>query len=51
MKLKGRMDRIILASQSEVRKKILNDNDILCEVVPSELNEEPVKNNNKVTKN
>ena len=37
------MDRIILASQSEVRKKILNDNDILCEVVPSELNEEPVK--------
>jgi len=44
MKLKGRMDRIILASQSEVRKKILNDNDILCEVVPSKLNEEPVKN-------
>jgi len=43
MKLKGRMDRIILASQSEVRKKILNDNDILCEVVPSKLNEEPVK--------
>jgi len=38
------MDRIILASQSEVRKKILNDNDILCEVVPSKLNEEPVKN-------
>ena len=37
------MDRIILASQSEVRKKILNDNDILCEVVPSKLNEEPVK--------
>ena len=37
------MDRIILASQSEVRKKILKDNDILCEVVPSELNEEPVK--------
>jgi septum formation protein len=44
MKSKGRMDRIILASQSEVRKKILNDNDILCEVVPSKLNEEPVKN-------
>ena len=43
MKSKGRMDRIILASQSEVRKKILNDNDILCEVVPSRLNEEPVK--------
>ena len=43
MKSKGRMDRIILASQSEVRKKILNDNDILCEVVPSKLNEEPVK--------
>ena len=43
MKLKGRMDRIILASQSEVRKKILNDNDILCDVVPSKLNEEPVK--------
>ena len=37
------MDRIILASQSEVRKKILNDNNILCEVVPSKLNEEPVK--------
>ena len=44
MKSKGRMDRIILASQSEVRKKILNDNDIFCEVVPSKLNEEPVKN-------
>ena len=43
MKSKGRMDRIILASQSEVRKKILNDNNILCEVVPSKLNEEPVK--------
>ena len=43
MKLKGRMDKLILASQSEVRKKILNDNDILCEVVPSKLNEEPVK--------
>ena len=43
MKSKERMDRIILASQSEVRKKILNDNDILCEVVPSKLNEEPVK--------
>lgn len=43
MKSKGRMNRIILASQSEVRKKILNDNNILCEVVPSKLNEEPVK--------
>ena len=43
MKSKGRMDKLILASQSEVRQKILKDNNILCEAIPSKLDEEPVK--------
>ena len=37
------MDKLILASQSEVRQKILKDNNILCEAIPSKLDEEPVK--------
>ena len=43
MKLKERMDKIILASQSVVRQKILLDHNINCEVVPSKLDEEPIK--------
>ena len=37
------MVKIILASKSVVRKKILLDNNIHCEVVPSKLEEEPLK--------
>tara|TARA_Y100000590_G_scaffold460675_1_gene620509 strand:- start:546 stop:1130 length:585 start_codon:yes stop_codon:yes gene_type:complete len=37
------INQIILASKSGVRKKILNDNDINCEVIPSNLDEEPIK--------
>ena len=36
--------KIILASKSGVRKDILKKNDILCEVVPSNVNEDEVKN-------
>ena len=36
-------DKIILASQSEVRKKILNKNGINCEVIPADIDEEQVK--------
>ena len=43
MKLKERMDKIILASQSVVRQKILLDHNINCVVVPSKLDEEPIK--------
>tara|TARA_A100000164_G_scaffold374684_1_gene408162 strand:+ start:3323 stop:3901 length:579 start_codon:yes stop_codon:yes gene_type:complete len=35
--------KIILASQSGVRKKILNKNGIDCEVLPSNINEDEVK--------
>jgi septum formation protein len=35
--------KIILASKSKVRKKILDQNDINCEVVPSNINEDQVK--------
>ena len=38
-----KINKIILASQSEVRKKILLDNGILCEVEPSKVDEEPIK--------
>ena len=38
------INKIILASKSEVRKKILNDNNIICEVVPSNIDEDQVKN-------
>ena len=37
------MNKIILASKSEVRKKILNSYDIICEVFPSNLDEDSVK--------
>ena len=37
------MDKIILASKSEVRKQILNLNGINCEVVPSNVDEDSVK--------
>ena len=39
------MDKIILASQSKVRQKILEDNNIFCDAIPSKLDEEPVKKN------
>jgi len=38
------INKIILASRSEVRKKILNQNGINCEVIPSNIDEEEVKN-------
>ena len=37
------MNKIILASNSKVRKKILNKNGIECKVFPSNVNEESVK--------
>ena len=37
------INKIILASKSEVRKKILNQNGINCEVVPANVDEEQVK--------
>jgi len=37
------MKSIILASKSEVRKKILDENEIDCSVVPSNLDEDEVK--------
>ena len=37
------MDNIILASKSKVRKKILENNNIFCEVVPSNVDEDSVK--------
>ena len=37
-------DKIILASRSNVRKYILNENGINCEVIPSNIDEEEVKN-------
>ena len=37
------MNKIILASKSKVRKKILENNGIFCEVQPSNVDEEPVK--------
>ena len=37
------MHKIILASNSKVRKKILDENDIACKVVPSNADEESVK--------
>ena len=36
--------KIILASKSGVRKKILDDNKIACEVIPSNVDEDEVKN-------
>ena len=37
------IDKIILASKSGVRKKILNENGISCEVVPSNIDEDQIK--------
>ena len=37
------INQIILASKSGVRKKILNENGIHCEVVPSNVDEDQVK--------
>ena len=36
--------KIILASKSEVRKQILDKNNIICDVVPSNVDEDEVKN-------
>ena len=35
--------KIILASKSEIRKKILDKNDINCEVLPSNIDEDEIK--------
>jgi len=37
------INNIILASKSGVRKKILNESDISCEVVPANIDEEQIK--------
>ena len=37
------INKIILASKSGVRKKILNQNDISCEVIPANMDEDMVK--------
>ena len=37
------IDKIILASKSGVRKKILNKNGINCEVIPANIDEEQIK--------
>ena len=38
------INKIILASKSGVRKKILDKNQIKCEVIPSNVDEDEVKN-------
>ena len=43
MKLKKSMNKIILASKSKVRKKILEENGINCEVEPANVDEDLVK--------
>ena len=37
------INKVILASRSEVRKKILNQNGINCEVIPADIDENQVK--------
>tara|TARA_B100000941_G_scaffold276524_1_gene239260 strand:+ start:458 stop:1042 length:585 start_codon:yes stop_codon:yes gene_type:complete len=37
------MNKIILASQSEVRKRILVENGVICSVMPSKIDEEIIK--------
>ena len=37
------MKKIILASASKVRKKILNDHGINCEAINSNINEDSIK--------
>ncbi len=39
------MNKIILASKSKVRKEILDKNDILNQVVPSNVDEDIIKKN------
>ena len=34
---------IILASRSEIRKKILEENDIKCEIIPANIDEDSIK--------
>ena len=43
MKYSVGMNKIILASQSEIRKKILIDNGIVCSAIPSKIDEETIK--------
>ena len=38
------INQIVLASKSEVRKKILDQHDINCVVIPANVDEEPIKN-------
>ena len=37
------INKIVLASKSEVRKKILDRNNIICEVIPANVDEESIK--------
>ena len=37
------INKIILASKSEIRKKILNKNNIICEVIPANVDEDLIK--------
>jgi len=37
------INKIVLASKSEVREKILNQNNIICEVIPANVDEESIK--------
>ena len=41
--IKAMFNQIILASKSKVRKKILDENQIICVVEPSNVNEESIK--------
>ena len=43
MKFTTKMSKIILASKSKIRKKILEKNNILCDVEPSNIDEDPIK--------
>ena len=43
MKYSPTKNEIILASKSQVRKEILEKNNIKCEVIPSNLDEDPIK--------
>ena len=44
------INKIILASKSEVRKEILKNNNITCEVIPSNVDEDMVKELKKQNK-
>tara|TARA_B100000674_G_scaffold497611_1_gene532065 strand:+ start:1010 stop:1612 length:603 start_codon:yes stop_codon:yes gene_type:complete len=43
LKYKAKMFKIILASKSKVREEILKKNNFICNVQPSNIDEEPVK--------